>query len=109
VVGSSEMARLLRLSSGEELARVGTGFTHFAAFNESGTLIFTYASEGFSVWDSSGRRYCSAPDIANGTTAIRADGRWLAGGIVDGANSINVWNLQTALKACGVASDKRSQ
>jgi WD40 repeat protein len=109
VVGSSQMARLLRLSSGEELATVGTGFTHFTAFNESGTLIFTYTSEGFSVWDSSGKRYCSAPHIANGTTAISADGRWLAGGIVEGANSINVWNLPTALAACGVASDKSSQ
>ncbi|PYT98256.1 MAG: hypothetical protein DMG38_15965 [Acidobacteria bacterium] len=109
VVGSSEMARLLRLISGEELARVGTGFTHFAAFNESGTLIFTYTSEGFSVWDSSGKRYCSKPHIGNGTTAISPDGRWLAGGIVHGANSINVWNLQTALAACGVAPDKKSQ
>jgi hypothetical protein len=103
------MARLLRLSSGEELARLGTDFTHFAAFNESGTLIFTYTSESFSVWDSSGKRYCTAPHMANGTMAISADGRWLAGGIVDGANSINVWNLQTELAACGVASDKKSQ
>jgi len=109
VVGSSEMARLLRLSSGEELARVGIGFTHFAAFNESGTIIFSYTSEGLSVWDSSGKRYCNAPHIANGTTAISPDGRWLAGGIVGGANSINVWNLQTALAACGVVSDKKSQ
>jgi len=108
VVGSSEMARLLRLSSGEELARVGTDYTHFAAFNENGTLIFTY-SEDFSVWDSSGKRYCSKPDIANGTMAISPNGQWLAAGIVKGANSINVWNLQTALATCGVASDEKSQ
>ena len=109
VVGSSEMARLLRLSSGEELARVGTDYTHFAAFNESGTLIFTYTNEGFSVWDSFGKRYCSKPEIGNGTMAISPNGQWLAAGKVNGANSINVWNLQTALEACGVASDKRSQ
>jgi len=109
VVGSSEMARLLRLSSGEELARVGTDYTHFAAFNESGTLIFTYTSEGFGVWDSSGKRSCSKPDIGNGTMAISPNGQWLAAGIVNGANSINVWNLQTALPACDVATDKKSQ
>ena len=109
VVGSSEMARLLRLSTGEEIARLGTGFTHFATFNRSGTLVFTYTSDGFGVWDFSGKQYCTTPNIANGTTTISPDDRWLAGGIVNGANSINVWNLQTALAACGAVSDKKPQ
>jgi WD40 repeat protein len=109
VVGSSEMPRLLRLSSGEELARVGTGYTLFAAFDETGTLIFTYTSDGFSVWDSSGKRYCYAPDTANGTMAISANGHLLAGGTVGGANSISIWNLQTAFATCGFGFDKKSQ
>ncbi len=50
VVGDPKVARLLRLSTGDELAKVGDGYTNFAAFNESGTLIFTYTSDGFGVW-----------------------------------------------------------
>ena len=41
--------------------------------------------------------------------AISPNGQWLAAGIVNGANSIDVWNLQTALAACSVAPDKKSQ
>lgn len=109
IVGGPKTARLLRLSTGDEVAQVGNGYANFASFNEKGTLLFTYTSEGFSVWDSSGKRYCSAPDIGNGTTAISPNGQWLAAGIVNGANSISVWNLQNALVTCGVASNKKSQ
>jgi hypothetical protein len=70
IVGGPKAARLLRLSTGDEVARVGNGYTNFAAFNEESTLVFTCTSEGLSVWDSSGKRYCSAPDIGNGTTAV---------------------------------------
>lgn len=38
VIGSSQMARLVLFSSGEELATVGNGFAHLAAFNQSGTM-----------------------------------------------------------------------
>jgi hypothetical protein len=109
IVGGPNAARLLRLSTGVEVAKVGNGYTNFAGFNENGTIVFTYTSEGFAVWDSSGKRYCSAPHIGNGTTAISPNGHWLAAGIVDGANSISVWNLQTALATCGVDSDKKIQ
>jgi WD40 repeat protein len=109
IVGGPKAARLLRLSTGDEVAKVGNGYTNFAAFNENGTVVFTYTSEGFGVWDSSGKRYCSAPDIGNGTTAISPNGNWLAVGIVDGANSISVWNLQTALSTCGVVPSKKNQ
>jgi len=102
-------ARLLSLSTGDEISKVGNGYTNFAAFNEIGTILFTYTSEGFGVWDSSGKRYCSAPDIGNGTTAISPNGHWLAGGIVDGANSVSVWNLQTALTTCRVVSGNKTQ
>jgi WD40 repeat protein len=109
IVGGPNTARLLRLSSGDEIAQVGNGYTNFASFNENGTFLFTYTSEAFGVWDSSGKRYCSAPDIGNGTTAMSSNGKWLAGGIVNGTNSISVWNLQNALAACGIASEKKSQ
>lgn len=109
IVGGPKSARLLRLSTGDEVARVGNGFTNFAAFNENGTIIFTYTSEGFGVWDSSGKRYCSASDVGNGSMAISPNGQWLAGGIVNGTNSVNVWKLETALANCGVPSDKNTQ
>jgi WD40 repeat protein len=110
IVGGPKGARLLRLSTGDEVAKVGNGYTNFAAFNDNGTIVvFTYTSEGFGVWDSSGKRYCSAPDVGNGTTAISPNGQWLAAGIVDGANSISLWNLQNALAACGVFFDKKTQ
>ena len=85
------------------------GYTNFTAFNESGTLVFTYTSDGFGVWDSSGKKYCSASDTGNGTVALSPNGRWLAAGIVNGANSISVWNLQTAIATCGIVSGNKIQ
>jgi WD40 repeat protein len=109
VVGGPKVARLLRLSTGDELAKVGNGYTNFAGFNESGTLIFTYTSDGFGVWDSSGEKYCSASDTGNGAMTLSPNGRWLAAGIANGANSISVWNLQPALAACGIFSSNKVQ
>jgi WD40 repeat protein len=88
---------------------VGNGYTNFAAFDESGTLIITYTSDGFGVWDSSGKKYCSASDTGNGIMALSPNGRWLAAGIVNGANSISVWNLQTAMAACVIVSGNEVQ
>ena len=109
VVGGPKVARLLRLSTGDELAKVGNGYTNFAGFNESGTLIFTYTSDGFGVWDSSGEKCCSASDTGNGAMTLSPNGRWLAAGIANGANSISVWNLQPALAACGIFSSNKVQ
>ncbi len=80
VIGSSQMARLVRLSTGEELARVGNGFTHLAAFDRSGTILFTYTSSGLAVWDVHGKKYCERADVGNGTMALSPDDRWLATG-----------------------------
>ncbi len=109
VVGGPKAARLLRLSTGDELAKVGNGYTNFAAFSESGTLIFTYTSDGFGVWDSSGKKHCSASDTGNGNMALSLNGRWLAAGMVNGANSISVWNLKSAIAACGIVSGNKVQ
>ncbi len=102
VVGGPKAARLLRLSSGEELAKVGSGYINFAAFNQSGALIFTYASNSFAIWDTSGKQYCSRPDIGNGTVALSADDRWLAAAPVNGGTTVMIWNVQNALDVCGV-------
>jgi len=105
VVGGPKVAQLRRLDSGEEVARVGAGYTNFAAFNSSGTLIFTYsASSGFTVWSTSGGRFCSRPELGNGTVALSADGRWLAAATKNDGATIMIWNMQSALVACGAAS-----
>jgi WD40 repeat protein len=102
IVGGPKFARLLRLSSGEELSNVGTGYTNFAAFNRDGTLIFTYTSNSFAIWDTSGQQRCSRSDIGNGTVALSANDRWLAAAPVNGGRTVMVWNVQSALDACGV-------
>jgi len=107
VIGGPNGARLLRLSSGEEIARVGSGYTNFAAFNQSGTLIFTYSKSGFAVWDASGKLYCSREDFGNGTVALSSDDRWLAAAPVNGGRSVMVWNVQNALNSCNVPASAK--
>ncbi len=102
VVGGPKNARLVRLGSGEEVAKVGPGYTNFAAFSEDGSLIFTYSSGGFGVWDSTGKQYCYKEDLGNGTVALSADSRWLAAAMVNGGKSVAIWNLKSALSTCGV-------
>jgi len=104
VIGSSEMARLVRLSTGEELARVGNGFTHLVAFNRSGTILFTYTSSGLEVWDTQGKKYCERADVGNGTMALSPDDRWLATGVVDGGPSVSVWKVQNIARLCSSPS-----
>jgi len=101
VVGGPKDARLVRLSSGTEIAKVGSGYTNFAAFNRDGTLIFTYSSGGFGVWDTTGKPQCYKEDIGNGTVALSADGRWLGTATANGGTSVLIWDVQKALSACG--------
>jgi WD40 repeat protein len=100
VIGTSQMARLVRLSSGEELATVGNGFTHLAAFDRSGTILFMYTSSGLAVWDTQGKKHCERADAGNGTMALSPDDRWLAAGVVDGGPSISVWKVQDIASLC---------
>ena len=102
VVGGPKSARLVRLSSGAEIASVGSGYTNFAAFSPDGSLVFTYPSSGFGVWDTSGKQYCYKPDIGNGTVALSRDGRWLASAPVNSGTGVLVWDVGKALEACGV-------
>jgi WD40 repeat protein len=107
VVGGPKVALLRRLSSGEEVASVGAGFTNFAAFNRGGTLIFTYSASsgsGFSVWTTAGRRICSRQDLGNGTAALSANGRWLAAAPKNGGTTVAIWDMQNALNACGASA-----
>jgi WD40 repeat protein len=102
VVGGPKNARLVHLSSGEEVAKVGQGYTNFVAFSEDGTIIFTYSGGGFGVWDTTGKQNCYKQHLGNGTVALSADGRWLAAAMVNGGTGVSIWNIRTALEACGV-------
>jgi WD40 repeat protein len=107
VVGGSKSVRLVRLSSGEEIASLGGGYTNFAAFSESGSLIFTYPSSGFAIWDTTGKRLCGTLDLGNGTVALSANDRWLAAAPVNGITDVMVWNVKALLSACGAASSAK--
>jgi hypothetical protein len=101
-----KVTSLLRLRSGEQVADLGTRKITFAAFDQSGALIFTDSREKFAVWDLSGKQYCSGPDVGN-HIALSANGRWLAAAPVGGGTTVMVWNLQKALDACGIPDSMR--
>ena len=101
IVGGQNSARLVHVSSGEEVAKVGSGYTNFAAFNHDGTLVLTYTADGFGIWNTSGKQYCHRNGLGNGTAAISSDGRWLAAGMVDGGTNVAIWNLKGLRSVCG--------
>jgi WD40 repeat protein len=101
IVGGPNSARLVHISSGEDVAKVGSGYTNFAAFNQDGTLVFAYTGGGFGVWDTSGKQHCHKEGLGNGTAAISSDGRWLAAAMVDGGTNVAIWNLKNLTGVCG--------
>lgn len=105
VVGGPKVALLQRLSSGEEIARLGEGFTNFLSFNASGALVLTYSgSSGFVVWDTSGRPYGASQKMGS-ALALSADGRWLADASPTIAGAVRIWNMRSALGVCGAAEE----
>jgi WD40 repeat protein len=108
-VGGPKNARLVHINSGDGVAKVGQGYTNFAAFSDGGTVILTYSSSGFGVWDATGKRYCYREDLGNGTVALSADGRWLAAAMVNGDTSVAIWNVKNALAVCGAVSPAKSR
>jgi hypothetical protein len=101
VIGGPKSARLVKLSSGEGVANVGGGYTNFAAFDQSGSRVFTYTSSGFAVWDTTGKRLCGAPDLGNGTMALSPNDRWLASGQPGKMTDVTIWDAQALLHQCG--------
>jgi WD40 repeat protein len=109
VIGGPKSARLVRLSSGEEIAKVGDGYTNFAAFDETGSLVLTYASSSFAIWDTTGRRLCGTSDAGNGTMALSANDRWLASAPVGKITDVTIWDAQALLRACGAPPSANKQ
>jgi WD40 repeat protein len=107
IVGGPKIASLRRLTSGEKIAEVGAGYTHYAAFI-GGDLIFTYSSgTGFGIWDLSGRLYCSRGDLKVGTVGASGNSEWLASATANPGTSVMIWNLRKSIAACGVAVSGR--
>src|SRR5258708_12038500 len=77
VIGGPKSARLLKLTTGTELGLVGDAFTNFAAISNTGSLIFTYTSHGFAIWDAMGRLRCLKPGTSYYTMPARPDNHWL--------------------------------
>ena len=101
VIGGPKSARLVRLSSGEDIAKIGEGYTNFAAFDQTGSLVLTYTSSGFAVWETTGNRLCGASDVGNGRMALSANDRWLASAPVGKITDVTIWDAQALLRACG--------
>jgi WD40 repeat protein len=104
VFGGMFSAWLLRLSTGKEVAKVGTGYTNFAAFSPDGSIVLTYAGDQFAVWDTAGKRLCGRPDVGNGVIALSPDGRWLAAPGALGSTDVNIWKMKSVIAACGGSS-----
>lgn len=101
VIGSPKSARLLKLTTGEQLGTVGDAFTNFAAISNTGSLIFTYTSRGFAIWDATGRLRCLKTG-GNGyyTMAVSPDNHWLAAAPAHQLTDVDVWNLSELIAAC---------
>jgi WD40 repeat protein len=109
LIGGPKSARLVRLSSGEDIAKVGDGYTNFAAFDRAGSVVLTYTSSGFAIWDTTGKRLCGASDVGNGTMALSANDRWLASAPVGKVTDVMIWDAQVLLRACSVRTSAKVQ
>jgi WD40 repeat protein len=109
VIGGPKSARLVRLSSGEDIAKVGDGYTNFAAFDQSGSHVLTYTGSGFAIWDTTGRQLCAASDVGNGKMALSANGRWLASAPVGKITDVTIWDAQALLRACSAPTSANKQ
>lgn len=99
VVGGSKSARLLKLTTGAQLATIGDA-TNFAAISNNGSLIFTYTSRGFAIGDATGRLRCLKPGDSYYTMAISPDDHWLAAAPSNQLTDVAVWDLSELIASC---------
>lgn len=100
VIGGPKSARLLKLTTGAQLGIVGDAFTNFAAISNTGSLIFTYTSHGFAIWDATGQLRCLKPGNSYYTMAVSPDNHWLAAAPSNQLTDVAVWNLAELTAAC---------
>lgn len=112
IIGGPKSARLLRLTTGEQLGKVGDGFANFAAISNTGSLIFTYTSSGFAIWDGTGRLQCLKPGNGYYTMAISPDNHWLVAAPAHQLTDVAFWDLSELIAACSgnpAVSDSQSK
>lgn len=100
VIGGSKSARLLKLTTGAQLGLVGDAYTTFAAMSNTGSLIFTYTSHGFGIWDATGRLRCLKPGDSYSAMAVSPDNHWLAAGPSNQLTDVAVWDLREIIAGC---------
>lgn len=108
VIGGPKSARLLNLTTGAQLGLVGDAFTTFTAISNTGSLLFTYTSHGFAIWDATGRLRCLKPGANYHTMAVSPDNHWLAAAPSNQLTDVAVWDLTKIIAACstdGAVSD----
>ncbi|MFZ0882996.1 MAG: hypothetical protein WAN14_06325 [Candidatus Acidiferrales bacterium] len=100
VIGGPRSARLLKLTTGAQLGVVGDAYTTFAAISNTGSLIFTYTSHGFGIWDATGRLRCLKPGASYSAMAVSPDNHWLAAGPSNQLTDVAVWDLREIIAGC---------
>ena len=108
IIGGPNSARLLKLTTGEEVAKVGGGYTNFAAFSKAGSKILTFTGAGFAVWNGDGQQECFTPANGYHDMALSADDRWLAAAPDNQLTDVAIWNTNDVLAACTSATESRA-
>lgn len=107
IIGGPNSARLLKVATGEELAKIGEGYTNFASFIRAGSKILTFSGTGFAIWNSDGKLECFTPANGYDEMAVSPDDRWLAAAPDKQLTDVAIWNLKDVLAACTSATESR--
>jgi WD40 repeat protein len=100
VIGGGNSARLLKVSTGEVVAKVGEGYTNFAAFDKTGSKIFTSTAHGFAIWSDNGVQECFTQANGYHGMALSPDDHWLAAAPDNQLTDVALWNVSDVLAAC---------
>jgi WD40 repeat protein len=104
IIGGPKSARLLKITSGQELGTVGAGFTNYVAINNSGTRILTYSSQGVTISDASGKPLCSIAGNGYYAMALSPDNRWLAAAPTGQLTDVAVWEVSQLPAVCSFST-----
>jgi WD40 repeat protein len=107
IIGGPKSARLLKMTSGQELGTVGAGFTNYVAVNKPGTRILTYSSHGVTISDTSGRPLCSIAGNGYYAMALSPDNRWLAAAPTRQLTDVAVWEVSQLPAACSFSTQSQ--
>jgi WD40 repeat protein len=101
VIGGPNSARLLKVANGEEVAKVGEGYTNFAAFDKADSKILTSTAHGLAIWNGDGVQECFTPADGYHNFALSPDGHWLAAAPDNRLTDVVIWKVSNVLSLCG--------